>query len=368
MAGTSEGRPVAWRNNTTLRYFLGDHLSSTHGELDNQTDVAQRRYYPFGSDRSVSGANDLTRDERFTGQRRIEAGGGNARRELYHYGARAYLPGVGIFAQPDSVVPDYKNPQALNRFSYCLNNPVRYVDASGQDPIGPDWVQAFKAAHGGRDPGYEDYLDRLLSYATKRAWTDADWQVYTRLKQEGKLDPHVILDLPIFGGARSFDLAKAAVALHTCGSAGSGVLQYLLSHGARVQFGGGPGQLPGTSMAWDNAVYLDLQLQGEAAEIIAANIAHEAYHIQMQEDVKARLGPIDWFKWPWSKQEEVGAFSQQARAWAELKVTYEGTGWRGQRQEDLLQAWQGGQDALLKYVNSIDLYRDSWFYNVPGIP
>ncbi len=28
---------------------------------------------------------------------------------------------------------DYKNPQNLNRYSYCLNNPLKYVDPSGHD-------------------------------------------------------------------------------------------------------------------------------------------------------------------------------------------------------------------------------------------
>ena len=31
-------------------------------------------------------------------------------------------------------MPDYKNPQALNRYSYVLNNPLRYNDPTGQCP------------------------------------------------------------------------------------------------------------------------------------------------------------------------------------------------------------------------------------------
>jgi hypothetical protein len=33
--------------------------------------------------------------------------------------------------QPDSLIPDPANPQAWNRFSYGLNNPLRYTDPSG---------------------------------------------------------------------------------------------------------------------------------------------------------------------------------------------------------------------------------------------
>ena len=39
---------------------------------------------------------------------------------------------VGMFITPDSIVPDFSNPQCLNRYAYCLNNPLMYVDPSGQ--------------------------------------------------------------------------------------------------------------------------------------------------------------------------------------------------------------------------------------------
>ncbi|MCL5957797.1 MAG: hypothetical protein M1358_00520, partial [Chloroflexi bacterium] len=150
------GRAVAWRNNSGLRYVLADHLSSSQAEVgENQAEMGQRRFYPFGSDRPVTGAHDIADEERFTSQRRIEAGGGNARRELYYYGARWYLPGVGIFTQPDSIVPDYKNPQALNRFSYGYNNPVKYADPTGhwsddelEAAFGKDWRERYFGENG----------------------------------------------------------------------------------------------------------------------------------------------------------------------------------------------------------------------------
>jgi len=50
---------------------------------------------------------------------------------LYNYDARLYDPVIGRFISPDSIVPDYFNPQSLNRYSYCLNNPLIYVDPTG---------------------------------------------------------------------------------------------------------------------------------------------------------------------------------------------------------------------------------------------
>jgi hypothetical protein len=38
---------------------------------------------------------------------------------------------LGRFVQPDPIVPDPGDPQSLNRYSYCANNPVRFTDPSG---------------------------------------------------------------------------------------------------------------------------------------------------------------------------------------------------------------------------------------------
>jgi RHS repeat-associated protein len=50
---------------------------------------------------------------------------------LYYYGARYYDAEIGRFISADSIVPDPMNPQAFNRYSYVLNNPVKYTDPTG---------------------------------------------------------------------------------------------------------------------------------------------------------------------------------------------------------------------------------------------
>jgi hypothetical protein len=40
-------------------------------------------------------------------------------------------PYINRFLQPDSIIPNLYNPQSLNRFSYVLNNPVRFSDPTG---------------------------------------------------------------------------------------------------------------------------------------------------------------------------------------------------------------------------------------------
>jgi hypothetical protein len=45
-----------------------------------------------------------------------------------------YDPGLGRFIQPDTIIPDLSNPQSYNRYSYVLNNPLRYTDPTGHGP------------------------------------------------------------------------------------------------------------------------------------------------------------------------------------------------------------------------------------------
>ena len=113
----------------TLYYSLRDHLGSASTLLDasgNLVTNGEQRYYPFGESRLTSA--DLKTDHLFTGQLSVGLGG------IYHYGARMYSPRLGRFLSADTIVPEPSDPQALNRFSYTYNNPVKYIDPSGHDP------------------------------------------------------------------------------------------------------------------------------------------------------------------------------------------------------------------------------------------
>lgn len=65
-------------------------------------------------------------DRLFTGQRQMSTLG------IYDYNARFYSPLLGRFLSADTIVPNAGNPQALNHYSYVLNNPLLYVDPSGR--------------------------------------------------------------------------------------------------------------------------------------------------------------------------------------------------------------------------------------------
>jgi len=104
----------------------------------------------------------------FTGQR-LDGDTG-----LSYYGAHYYDPALGRFVQADTIVPEPGNPQSLNRYAYVLNNPLKYTDPTGHDPLDAEWQEAFRAAHG-RDPEWYDVLIRLFSIAFPDEW---DWHAF----------------------------------------------------------------------------------------------------------------------------------------------------------------------------------------------
>ena len=106
-------------------FFHKDHLGSTSfltngtGQIVNQT----TEFLPFGLERDDFGQD--TTDYKFTDQELDTSTG------LYNYDARLYDPVLGTFITPDSIRQDDYDPQALNPYAYCRNNPLKYTDPSG---------------------------------------------------------------------------------------------------------------------------------------------------------------------------------------------------------------------------------------------
>lgn len=52
-----------------------------------------------------------------------------------------------LHTAPDSIVPDFANPQSLNRYSYVYNRPIRFNDPTGHCPGCFEWmIEATKKA------------------------------------------------------------------------------------------------------------------------------------------------------------------------------------------------------------------------------
>jgi RHS repeat-associated protein len=99
---------------------------------------------------------DLPTDKLFTGQRLDGTG-------LYYYNARYYDPTIGRFISADTVVQSIFNPQCLNRYFYCSNNPLKYIDSDGHGFWGSLWNGAKGFLRGVND-GCKDLVTSAVQF------------------------------------------------------------------------------------------------------------------------------------------------------------------------------------------------------------
>jgi RHS repeat-associated protein len=115
---------IAKKSTGAMLFYHHDHL----GGLNAVTNASGARvqldeYEPWGQVSRAEGNVDPS--HRFTGKELDPETG------LYYYGGRYYDAALGRFVSADPVVPAAGNPQALNRYSYVINNPANLIDPSG---------------------------------------------------------------------------------------------------------------------------------------------------------------------------------------------------------------------------------------------
>jgi len=124
-------------------YLLRDHLGSvTHVVKSDYTLVAEYSYDAWGRRRSADDgnytldANDkaLFAGRGFTGHEHLQWF------DLINMNGRLYDPLIARFLSPDNFVqtPDFS--QGFNRYTYCLNNPLKYNDPDGEFFIIDSWL------------------------------------------------------------------------------------------------------------------------------------------------------------------------------------------------------------------------------------
>jgi RHS repeat-associated protein len=117
---------LAKKVNDITEYYHTDHLGSTRlVTSENGVTTEEIMYKPFGEQLNET-------EERYTynGKELDETG-------LYYYGARYYDPMAGRFISRDPLTGRKESPQTLNRYAYCLNNPLKYADPTGTDGEDP---------------------------------------------------------------------------------------------------------------------------------------------------------------------------------------------------------------------------------------
>ncbi len=122
-------------NNTNLGpavgtyYYHTNHINSSSVITDAKgNEVTRMVYLPFGEISQANSTENDTVTYKFTGQEFDEESG------LYYYGSRYYDPAIGRFLSADTIIPNIRDTQAFNRYSYVRNNPIIYTDPRGHDP------------------------------------------------------------------------------------------------------------------------------------------------------------------------------------------------------------------------------------------
>jgi RHS repeat-associated protein len=118
-------------DNDTMYYVLSDHLGSLTTIVNAETSVVEN--YSFNawgmprdaSDWTQSYAGDLFAGRGFTGHEHLMDF------NLINMNGRIYDPVLGRFLSPDPYVQAPGYPNNYNRYTYALNNPLRFTDPSG---------------------------------------------------------------------------------------------------------------------------------------------------------------------------------------------------------------------------------------------
>ncbi len=120
---------------TDIRFLHRDYLGSILQVADNKGNIIEENSFDaWGSRRDPdtqeiytgTEAPSLMTGRGFTGHEHLDGFG------LIHMNARLYDPILGRFLSPDPYVqlPDFT--QAMNRYGYCMNRPLCYVDKNGE--------------------------------------------------------------------------------------------------------------------------------------------------------------------------------------------------------------------------------------------
>lgn len=136
IGGDAYSAPIVLKSDGTTQNYLylhRDYLSSIVAITDNTGNIVEKRLFDaWGNikkvqDGSGNNLNALTvMDRGYTGHEHLQ--GVN----LIHMNGRLYDPVVHRFLQPDNFIQDPYNTQNYNRYSYVLNNPLKYTDSSGE--------------------------------------------------------------------------------------------------------------------------------------------------------------------------------------------------------------------------------------------
>ena len=122
-----DGNTIAVRENGTVKTYLAftDNLGSILSVMDeNGAKVFDASYDAWG--RQTVTLNSIGLHRGYTGHEMLNEF------DIINMNGRLYDPILGRFFSPDNYLQMPDNSQNFNRYSYCLNNPLKYSDPSGE--------------------------------------------------------------------------------------------------------------------------------------------------------------------------------------------------------------------------------------------
>ena len=135
LGGDPYSAPAVYNSNGEegkLLFLHCDQLGSIVAITDLNGKLVEARHFDaWGKVLSITDGNgnkleNLLLDRGFTGHEHLQTVG------LINMNARLYDPALHRFLQPDNYIQDPFNTQNFNRYGYCLNNPLVYVDENGE--------------------------------------------------------------------------------------------------------------------------------------------------------------------------------------------------------------------------------------------
>ena len=183
-------------NYENLQFFYHpDHLGSSSFITNLEGEVVQHiEYVPFGEVFIEERNNVWNTPYLFNAKEFDEETG------MYYYGARYYEPRLSLWMSVDSQWERYPH---ISGYSYSLNNPIKFIDYEGQEPITAvvDAMTAFVVEAG------LDFVGNMVlkDMSTQQAFNSINWG-----KATGAAAQSYAMSLVISGVGSVKALAKAA--------------------------------------------------------------------------------------------------------------------------------------------------------------
>ncbi len=215
--------------NGGYHYYLKDHLGNNRVVINQSGAVQQiNNYYPYGGLFASSTTGTTNQPYKYNGKEFDTHAGLN----WYDYGARHYDPAIARWTTQDPLADMY---YPHSPYSYCTNNPIKYVDENGE------WIANVVGAVLG---GAVEYAGQVVANKLSgKGWTESFTNV----------DVGDIVVATIEGGLT----AGTSIIRRSSTKAAVGAVSSLISNAVNVEYEDGhltPNVAPADEFVFDSTV------------------------------------------------------------------------------------------------------------------